>query len=91
MKKRLSACFSGTVQGVGFRFTTERLARHFKVVGYVRNLSNGKVEVAAEGEEQVLADFLKAIREGPMSRYIQDVEIRWSAALENFKGFGIAY
>ncbi len=91
MKKRLHASFRGRVQGVGFRFTTERIARHFKVTGCVRNLPNGKVELVAEGEEQALVDFLKALREGPMSHYIEDIEIEWSEALGNFTEFGIGY
>ena len=91
MKKRFSASFSGAVQGVGFRYTTERVARHFEVTGYVRNLSSGKVELIAEGEEKALKDFLKAVREGPMSHYIQDIEINWSEPAGNFKEFGIAY
>lgn len=91
MKKRLQASFSGTVQGVGFRYTTERIARHFEVTGYVRNLSNGNVELVAEGEEAVLKDFLKAIREGPMNHYIRDIEVDWSEPVGNYKEFGIAY
>ena len=91
MKKCLRASFSGTVQGVGFRFTAERLARHFEVTGYVKNLPSGKVELVAEGEEKALSDFLKAIREGPMNPYIRDVKIQWSEATGNFKEFGIGY
>jgi acylphosphatase len=83
--------FSGTVQGVGFRFTAERLARRFSVSGFVRNLDDGRVEVTAEGEEAVLEDFLTAIRGSGMKDYIRDVEAHWSNAQGTFKGFGIAY
>jgi len=83
--------FSGTVQGVGFRFTAERLARRFPINGFVRNLEDGRVEVTAEGEETSLVEFLTAIRESGMKSYIRDVEAHWSAAQGVFKGFCIAY
>ena len=90
MQKRLTAFFSGIVQGVGFRYTTERIARHFEVTGYVQNLSDGRVEIVAEGEEAVLQDFLKAVRESPMKSYIRDMEVEWSPAEGKYKHFGIA-
>ena len=89
--KKMQVFFSGTVQGVGFRFTAERLARRFPVTGYVRNLEDGRVEVVAEGEETRLAEFLTALRESGMKNYIRDVEARWSEAEDCFKGFSIVY
>ena len=83
--------FSGTVQGVGFRFTAERLARRFPITGFVRNLEDGRVEVTAEGEETSLVEFLTAIRESGMKSYIRDVEAHWSEDQGCFKGFYIAY
>ena len=89
MKKRLKILFSGMVQGVGFRFTAERIARHFDVTGYVRNLPNGKVELIAEGDEEILEDFLKAVSESSMASYIRDIQSEWSEAEGRFKAFGI--
>ena len=91
MMKRMSVLFSGTVQGVGFRFTADRIARHFDVTGYVRNLPNGKVELVAEGEESVLKDFLKAVSESVMSSYIRDIQAEWTEPQGNFKHFGIGH
>lgn len=90
MNKRLQALFSGSVQGVGFRFTAERLARRFPVTGFVRNLPNGKVELVAEGEERTLQEFLAAVRE-VFRDYIRDVETEWTDAAAEFKGFGIKF
>ncbi|HNX69427.1 MAG TPA: acylphosphatase [Candidatus Omnitrophota bacterium] len=90
-RKRMQVFFGGTVQGVGFRFTVERLARRFAVTGFVRNLDDGRVEVVAEGEESVLAEFLAAIRESSMKDYIRDVEAHWSVADGTFPKFGISY
>lgn len=89
--KRMQIFFSGTVQGVGFRFTAERLARRFPVTGYVRNLEDGRVEVTAEGEEDHLTEFLTAIRESGMKDYIRDVEAHWSDPENCFKRFTVAY
>ncbi len=90
MKKQLRALFSGSVQGVGFRFTAERIARHFEVTGFVRNLPDGKVEMVAEGEEIVVKDFLKAV-EKAMSSCVMDVQLSWSDAEGHYSGFGVAY
>ena len=48
MQRRTHVFYSGRVQGVGFRFTTEDLARNLGVTGWARNLRNGQVEVAVE-------------------------------------------
>lgn len=90
MKKRVQALFSGRVQGVGFRFTAERLARGFPVAGYVRNLPHGDVEVVSEGEEKSVQEFLAALRE-TFGANIRDMETHWSEALSEFKGFGIKF
>jgi len=89
--KRLTAYFSGTVQGVGFRYTVERISRHFPVTGYVKNLRDGRVEVVAESEERDLKDFLAAIRESSMKSYICDLEVAWSEAQGEFKAFGVGF
>lgn len=90
--KQLHAIFHGTVQGVGFRYTTERLARQYDVTGYVKNMPDGSVELKAEGDEKKLQDFLYSIRESsPMSPYIRDTEIKWCEAEGKWKGFGVQY
>ena len=88
--KRMQVFFSGTVQGVGFRFTAERLARRFPVTGFVRNLDDGRVEVTAEGDEKSLVGFLTAIRESGMKSYIRDVEAHWSESQGCFGRFTIS-
>ena len=89
--KRMQIFFSGTVHGVGFRFTAERLARRFSVTGFVRNLEDGRVEVTAEGEEADLVEFLTGIRESGMKDYIRDVEAHWTEAERCFSRFSITY
>jgi acylphosphatase len=61
-QERRRVCYSGQVQGVGFRFTTRHLARGFDVAGYVRNLPDGRVELVAEGQTPDVDAFLSAVR-----------------------------
>lgn len=53
--------FSGRVQGVGFRVTTREIARKFPVIGYVRNQSDGTVEVVVAGVEDDVREFIAAV------------------------------
>lgn len=55
--------FEGRVQGVGFRARTQRVAREFPVVGDVRNLPDGAVELHVEGEADDVDAFLASHRE----------------------------
>jgi len=82
--------FTGHVQGVGFRFTTVRLARGFEVAGTVRNLPDGRVEVVAEGPPAQIDAFVDAVREA-MSGYIRHVERQTESATGGFSGFDVAF
>jgi acylphosphatase len=53
--------YSGHVQGVGFRYTAQRLAASYPVAGYVRNRANGDVELLAEGPAEAVGAFLDAL------------------------------
>jgi acylphosphatase len=72
--ERRRLVFCGRVQGVGFRATCRWLARGHEVVGYVRNLPDGRVEVLAEGDAAELDRFLNAVQ-AEMGGYIRDVHI----------------
>jgi acylphosphatase len=87
---RRHAWFSGTVQGVGFRFTTRRLAERHRVEGFVKNLADGRVEIVAEGPADDVKAFLSDVREA-MASYIQDAEIRDESPTGDVDGFGVAF
>jgi len=91
MTKRVHIFYSGRVQGVGFRLTAGEIAHEFGVVGWVKNLRDGRVEVLAEADEVILQRFLEAIRQGPMRNFIQQAETSWSEASETFQDFEIRY
>ena len=73
MKKRIHIYYQGTVQGVGFRFTAERIATELGVTGWVRNLPNGQVELVAEGEQERLSELLLRIRENMQGHISRDI------------------
>ncbi len=90
-KKQLYALFSGRVQGVGFRFTVCRIAEKYSVTGFVRNLSNGDVELVAEGPETDLSGFIYDIRNSQLKRYIVQDRVTWTTATGEFDRFGVSF
>ena len=91
MKKRVHVHYAGRVQGVGFRMTAEDAARELGVVGWVKNLRDGRVEVVAEAEEATLQRFLDTIRNSSMRNFIRDTEVSWGDASDAFSEFEIRY
>lgn len=90
MKKAAHLYYSGRVQGVGFRFTAQRIAQELKVTGWVKNLDDGRVEIILEADEEKLKDFLSQIT-NTFSRYIQDIETDWQPATGQFHDFNIRF
>ena len=87
---RRTIYFTGRVQGVGFRYTTEAVARDHDVTGFVRNLPDRRVELVAEGVESELDRFQQAV-ERHMYRNIDEIEVHESEPTGEFKSFGIAF
>ena len=87
---RIQVCYTGQVQGVGFRYTVRTVAQGFDVVGLVRNLLDGRVEVLAEGDRPELEAFREAIRESGLGSLIRQEVVSWSEAQGGFRGFEIA-
>ena len=66
--------YAGRVQGVGFRFTAQRLAQGFDVCGYVRNLPDARVEVYAIGTPDQLANLRATLQRGPRFARVSQVQ-----------------
>lgn len=75
---------SGRVQGVGFRYFAEQQAGKLGVSGYVRNLSDGRVEVYAIGDAPKLEALRKALRRGPRMSQVYRVDEEDTEVLRNF-------
>jgi len=89
-EEQREVCYSGRVQGVGFRYTTRFVARRFAVTGFVRNLPNGRVEVIVEGTRAEIDAFLRAIR-AEMGHYISTVEELTHPFTGQFQDFEVRF
>ncbi len=88
---RLRILVSGVVQGVGFRAFTERLAQSYGLRGWVRNLPDGRVEILAEGDEEVLFHFVKDLWKGPRLSKVEGMELLREESDEPLSDFRIRY
>ena len=88
--KQWQVHFSGRVQGVGFRYTVFEIARRFDVVGWVRNLNDGRVEMVCQGDQQELRAFVDAILESRVGN-VADHQIHAEEAASEFSGFDIRH
>lgn len=77
-RRRFTALVHGRVQGVGFRYFISDIARELGLSGFVRNRSDGIVEVVAEGEEATLRLLLYHMNKGPRNGNVEEVEVEWS-------------
>jgi acylphosphatase len=87
---RRTTHFSGTVQGVGFRYTARAAAKHYPVTGYVRNLPDGRVELVAEGDASAI-DQLVADIHRQMEGYVKKTTDFDSEPTGEFKEFSIRH
>ena len=65
---------SGQVQGVGFRYFTQRSSARHQVRGYVKNLEDGRVEVLVEGNAAAVEAFKHDLAAGPAHSHVAKVE-----------------
>ena len=87
--KATRVLYEGYVQGVGFRWTTKRIAQGYEVFGWVRNLGDGRVELQVSGEDDEVAAFLRAIRESTLGGHIAAEHATEIELASPFKGFRI--
>lgn len=87
--KRLHVYISGRVQGVFFRASTQEKAQALNLVGWVRNLPDGKVETVFEGSEKNVDAMLEWCKKGPPYAVVKDVQSYEEPPMGKFREFQI--
>jgi len=83
--------YEGRVQGVGFRYTVRQTAKGYDVIGWVRNLPDGRVELLAGGQPEEVDGFLEAVAQSELESFIRAQQVSPAAATEivGLSGFTI--
>lgn len=89
--KRVHVTIAGRVQGVCYRLETQSEARRLGVVGWVRNLPDGRVEGLFEGEDDQVDALVEWCRRGPPLAHVTDVQERDAEAAGDLVEFRIRY
>ncbi len=89
--KRVHLIVSGKVQGVFYRDFVRVEAEKLGVRGYVKNLSNGNVEIVAEGEDKMMEKFVAMCRKGPLMAFVKGTEIKEELPTNEFDSFDIRH
>ena len=91
MKIRIHAYVDGRVQGVFFRSNTRNVARDLNLTGFVKNLSDNRVEVVAEGEENKINELIEFLRQGPESAEVRNLNLKKEKYSGKFDEFEVRY
>lgn len=78
--KQAHVYISGFVQGVGFRAFVRSKARKIGVTGWVRNLSDGRVEGIFQGDEEKIKKVISYCKKGPFFGKVTDIVVEWEDA-----------
>ncbi|MGE0468590.1 MAG: Acylphosphatase [Candidatus Nitrospira kreftii] len=81
----------GHVQGVGFRAFAARIASSLDLLGGVRNLKDGRVELDVEGNKTVIEAFVQQLKIGPPAGRVTEIETEWSLAGGRYSTFSVWY
>jgi acylphosphatase len=87
--KRVQLIVKGRVQGVFFRAAAQREARRLGVTGWVKNRTDGSIEVLAEGEEDAIKEIVGWANHGPSAARVDQVDVRWRGYTGEFAEFSI--
>ncbi len=89
MEARVHIIVHGLVQGVGFRWFVAREAGRLGLRGFVRNRTEGTVELEAEGDRSLIEALIAHVKVGPRSSQVRDLQIVWQELQKDTKPFEI--
>lgn len=82
---------NGVVQGVGFRFFIFRLAKEYGLKGIVKNLVDGRVYIEAEGNQEIIRQFIKDVKIGNRWSVVKAINLEWENYSGKYKNFDVTY
>jgi acylphosphatase len=91
MKKRVHVHISGRVQAVAYRANTQKMASRYRLGGWVKNLSDGRVEAVFEGDEADVDAMVAWCRRGPPLAVVDQVDTITEPYEGHYGAFGIEY
>lgn len=91
MRKCVHLIIYGLVQGVGYRYSTLNYTKTNGILGYIRNTSDGAVEIVAEAEEKNLKDFINWCYNGVTMAQVKKIDVQWREATGEFEDFKVDF
>lgn len=91
MKARVHIIPHGRVQGVSFRFNTKIRALMNNLKGYVKNNSDGTVEIISDGEKENIKKLISWCNKGPFMARVDDIEVEWLKYKDEFTTFSVRF
>jgi acylphosphatase len=89
--KRMRIFIKGIVQGVNFRYYTQKRAVEYSLTGWVKNTADGRVEILCEGTEAKIRELVEWCKEGPEKAYVEKIETKWEEYTGEFNDFTVRY
>lgn len=86
---RAKVIVRGLVQGVNYRWFTQRRASDLRLTGFVRNAADGSVQLTVEGTREEIEHLLDALRIGPSAAVVESVHVEWHAPSGEFERFEV--
>lgn len=88
-KTRAQIVVRGIVQGVNYRWFTQRRASDLGLTGFARNAADGSVQITLEGARELIEQLLEALRVGPSAAVVESVQVEWHAPSGEFDRFEV--
>jgi acylphosphatase len=87
--KRVRILIEGRLQGMNFRYYTQQQAQKLGLAGFVRNLSDGRIEIDAQGDDESVEQMLAWCQDGPQSAHLKSILFRYDEPSEHLTGFTV--
>ena len=87
----MNCVITGKVQGVAYRAYAQDSADSLGLTGWIKNMADGSVVVCAQGEPDLLKQFVEYLHEGSLLAVVDGVDVTWGTPKEVFADFSIKH